>query len=110
MKLLFYIVAVWLTTLVDAQDCRSAGQVFFTDAIDRTISVKTDSGDLVNFNYDDATSFRIARSGSQQDTRSNRVSPEQLNNGDRLCVGTAEPLVVTVTPRRKVEAEQQKEL
>ncbi len=110
MKLLFYVAVFWLTSLVHAQHCRIAGQVFFSDAIDDTISVKTDSGDLVNFNYDDTTSFLIAGSGSQQDARANRVPPEELNNGDRLCVGTSEPLVVTVTPRRKIEAEQRKEL
>ena len=106
----FCVAMFWLTTLVHAQNCRIAGQVFFADAIDRTISVKTDSGDLVNFNYNDATNFLIAGSGSQQDTRVNRIPPEELNNGDRLCVGTSEPVVVTVTPRRKIEAEQQKEL
>jgi hypothetical protein len=104
MKLLFYVTMFWLATLVHAQNCQIAGQVFFADAIDRTISVKTDSGDLVNFSYDGATSFLIAGSGA------NRIPPEELNNGDRLCVGTSEPLVVTVTPRRKIEAEQQKDL
>jgi hypothetical protein len=110
MKILFYVTMLWLTSLVRAQNCRIAGQVFFADAIDHTISVKTDSGDLVNFNYDDATNFLIAGSGSQQDTRANRIPPEDLNNGDRLCVGTPEPPVVTVTPRRKIEAQQKKEV
>jgi hypothetical protein len=110
MKLLFYVTIFCLTTLVDAQNCRIAGQVFFTDAIDHTISIKTDSGDLVNFNYDDATNFLIAGSGSRQDTRANRILPAELNNGDRLCVGASEPLVATVTPRRKIEAQQKKEI
>jgi hypothetical protein len=110
MKLLRYVAVLWLTTLVHAQHCRIAGQVFFADAVDHTISVKTDTGDLVNFNYNDATSFLIPGSGSQQDAPANRVPPEELNNGDRLCVGASEPLVVNVTPRRRVEAEQQKEL
>jgi len=67
MKLLFYVTMFWFATLVHAQNCRIAGKVFFADAIDHTISIKTDSGDLVNFNYDDATTFLIAASGSQQE-------------------------------------------
>ena len=109
MKPLSYIAVFWVTALVHAQDCRIAGQVFFADAIDHTISVKTDSGDLVNFNYDDATNFLLAGSGSQQDARANRVPPEELNNGDRLCVGTSAPQMVTITPRLMIEAQQRKE-
>src|SRR3984957_2535709 len=110
MKLFFYFAVFWSASLVHAQNCRIAGQVSFIDAVDHTISVKTDSGDLVNFSYDGATSFVIAGSGSAQDTRVNRVPPEGLNNGDRLCVGRSDPLVVSVTPRRKIEAEQRKEI
>jgi hypothetical protein len=110
MKLLFYVTMFWLTTLVQAQHCKVAGQVFFADVFGHTISVKTDSGDLVDFSYDDATKFLIGGSGSQQDTRVNQIPPQELNNGDRLCVGASEPLVVIVTPRRKMEAEQRKEL
>jgi len=102
MKLLFYVTMCWLTTLVDAQNCRIAGQVFFADTIDHTVSVKTDSGDLVNFNYDDSTNF--------VDGDSSRIPPEELNNGDRLCVRKSEPPVVTVTRRRKIEAQQKKEI
>jgi hypothetical protein len=110
MKLWFYVAVFLPASLVDAQHCRIAGQVFFTDAVDHTISVKTDAGDLVNFSYDDTTSFLIAGSGSQQNTHADRVPPEELNNGDRVCVGTSEPLVVTVTPRREIEAQQRKEV
>src|ERR1019366_2923164 len=110
MKRLFSVTMFWLTTLVHAQQCRIAGQVFFTDAVDHTISIKTDSGDLVNFGYDDATSFLIAGSGLRTDVRANRIAPEELNDGDRLCAGTSEPPVVTVTPRRMVETQQRKEL
>jgi hypothetical protein len=110
MKLLLRVPMFWLATLVHAQNCQIAGQVFFSDAVDRAISVKTDSGDLVNFSYDDSTSFLIAGSGSQQDARAHRIPPEELNNGDRLCVGTSKPLVVTVTPRREIEAQQRKEI
>jgi hypothetical protein len=102
MKHLLYMTMFWLTTLVHAQNCRIAGQVFFADAIDHTISVKTDSGDLVNFNYDDATKFLTADA--------NPTQPAELNNGDRLCVRNSEPPVVTVTPRRKIEAQQKKEI
>jgi hypothetical protein len=110
MKLLFHVPMFWLATLVHAQNCRIAGQVFFADAVDHAISVKTDSGDLVNLNYDDSASFLIAGSESQQDARTHRIPPEELNNGDRLCVGTSEPVVVTVTPRREIEAKQRKEI
>ncbi len=72
--------------------------------MDHAITIKTDSGDLVNFNYDNTTSFLRSDAGA------NRVLPEQLNNGDRLCVRTVEPVVVTVTPRHEINAEQKKEL
>jgi hypothetical protein len=104
MKPWFYLFAFWSSTLVHGQQCRIGGQVFFADAVDRTITVKTDSGDLVNFSYDHGTSF--VRAGS----RSEAVPPEALNTGDRLCVGTSEPPMVTVTPRREIDAEQKKEL
>jgi hypothetical protein len=115
MRPLFYFVVLWPTILVHAQHCQIAGQVFFADAVDHTITLKTDSGDLVNFSYDGATSFLVAGSGSQGGVGANRVppeelNPEQLNNGDRLCVGTSEPRVVTVTPRTEIDAEQKKEL
>src|ERR1700676_3422052 len=110
MKLLFWCVVLWPTALVSAQHCRIAGQIFFTDVVVQTITLKTDSDDLVNFNYDRATSFLLAGRGSQRDLGGNRVSPEQLNNGDRLCVGMSEPVVVIVTPRTEINAEQKKEL
>jgi len=101
MKLLLYVI---LSTLAHAQDCRIAGQVFFADVVDHTIRIKTDSGDLVNFNYDNATSFLRSDAGA------NRILPEQLNNGDRLCVRAVEPVVVNVTPRANIDAAQKKEL
>jgi hypothetical protein len=52
MRLLFYCVILWPTALVNAQHCRIAGQIFFADVVDRTITIKTDSDDLVNFNYE----------------------------------------------------------
>ncbi len=110
MKLPFYSVVFCLTGLIQAQHCRIAGQIFFADIVDHTVTLKTDSGDLVNFSYDVATSFLRDGSGSQPDVGATRVPPEQLNNGDRLCVGTSEPLVVTVTPRRDIETRQKKEL
>jgi hypothetical protein len=110
MKLIFYCVVLWLAGLIQAQHCRIAGQIFFADVVDHAITLKTDSGDLVNLSYDGATSFLLAGSGSQPDVGATRVPPEQLNNGDRLCVGTSEPLVVTVTPRRDIETRQKKEL
>jgi hypothetical protein len=110
MKLIFYCVVLGLTGLIHAQHCRIAGQIFFSDVVDHTITLKTDPGDLVNFSYDGATTFLLAGSGSQPDVGATRVLPEQLNNGDRLCVGTSEPLVITVTPRRDIENRQKKEL
>jgi hypothetical protein len=104
MKLLLYVVLASSTTLVNAQDCRIAGQVFFADVVDHAITIKTDSGDLVNFNYDNSTSFR------RSDASANRVPPEDLNNGDHLCVGTSEPAVVKVTQRQEINAQQKKEL
>src|SRR5450755_2177945 len=104
MKRLLYLIAFWPGTLVHAQHCRIVGQIFFADVVDRTIAVKTDTDDLVNFNYNYATSF--LRNNSSAD----RVSPEDLNNGDRVCVGTSEPVVVRVTPRTEINAEQKKEL
>src|SRR6266446_4599067 len=110
MKLLFYCVVLCPTGLIQAQHCRIAGQVDFADIVDHIITVKTDSGDLVNFSYDGATSFLLAGSGTQPNVGATRVPPEQLNDGDRLCVGTSEPLVITVTPRRDIETRQKKEL
>src|ERR1700686_2861329 len=104
MKFLLYVILGSSTNLAHAQDCRIAGQVFFADVVDHTIRIKTDSGDLVNFNYDNATSFL------RSDVGANRVLPEQLNNGDRLCVRAIEPVVVNVTPRANIEAAQKKEL
>jgi hypothetical protein len=104
MKRLLYLIAFWPTTLVHAQNCRIVGQIFFADVVDRTITVRTDSDDLVNFSYDNATSFLRRHSNA------NRIPPEELNNGDRLCVGTSDPVVVTVTPRTEINAEQKKEL
>ena len=104
MKRLLYLIAFWPATLVHAQHCRIAGQIFFADEVDRTITVRTDSDDLVNFSYDNATSFL------RRNSNANRIPPEELNNGDRLCVGTSDPVVVTVTPRTEINAEQKKEL
>jgi hypothetical protein len=104
MKLLLYVALVSSTTLLHAQDCRIAGQVFFADVVDRAITINTGSGDLVNFNYDKATSFL------RSDASANRVLQEQLNNGYSLCVRTVKPVVVTGTPRKIVGAEQEKEL
>jgi hypothetical protein len=104
MKPLLYLIAFWPTTLVHAQHCRIAGQIFFADVVDRTITIRTDSGDLVNFSYDNATNFL------RRNSNANRIPPEELNNGDRLCVGISEPAVVTVTPRAEINAEQKKEL
>jgi hypothetical protein len=104
MKFLLYVIIVSSTTLVDAQDCRIAGQVFFADVVDHAITIKTDSGDLVNFNYDSAASFL------RSDASANRVLPEQLNIGDFLCVRAVEPVVVAVTPRHEINVEQKKEL
>ena len=98
------LIAFWPTTLVHAQHCRIVGQIFFADVVDRTITVRTDSDDLVNFTYDNATNF-LKRNSSAI-----RMPPEELNNGDRLCVGISEPAVVTVTPRAEIDAEQKKEL
>ena len=80
MKLSFYVLLIWSTALVHAQDCRVVGQLFYADVVNHAIKIKTDSGNLVNFNYDNATSFL------RSDARVNRVLPEQLNNGDRLRV------------------------
>jgi hypothetical protein len=104
MKLFLYAVLISSTALVHAQDCRVVGQLFYADLVNHAIKIKSDSGDLVNFNYDSATSFLRSDAGA------NRVLPEQLTNGDRLCVRTGEPVVVTVTPRAKIDAEQKKEL
>ena len=103
MKLLLYVL-ISSTALVHAQDCRIVGQVFYADVLDHAIKIKVDSGDLVNFNYDNTTSF------VRSDEGANRVLPEQLNNGDRLCVRTGEPVVVTVISRAKIDVEQKKEL
>jgi hypothetical protein len=103
MKYSIFFIAFWSTTFVYAQQCRVAGQVFFADTVDHAITLATDSDDLVHFSYDGATSFVHAGDA-------HRVPPEQLNNGDRLCVGTSDPLVVTVTPRQEIKAEQKKEL
>jgi hypothetical protein len=104
MKPLLYLIAFWPTTLVHAQHCRIAGQIFFADIVDRTITIRTDSDDLVNFSYDNATNFQ------RRNSVANRMPPEELNNGDRLCVGISEPVVVTVTPRAEINDEQKKEL
>ena len=114
MRPLLYFVVLWFPILVHAQQCQIAGQVFFADTFDHTITLKTDSGDLVNFSYDGATSFLVAGSGSQRDDNAHRVpseelNPEQLNNGDRLCVGTSQPRMVTVTLRKEIDAGQKKE-
>jgi len=109
MRPLFYFVVFWPGILVHAQHCQIAGQIFFADAVDHSITLKTDSGDLVNFRYDSATSFLVARSGPHRDADADRVPPEQLNSGDRLCVATSEPRVVTVTPRTEIDAEQKNE-
>jgi hypothetical protein len=110
MKHVFYGVAFWTAALAHAQQCGIVGQVFFADVVDHAITVKTDSGDLVKLSYDGATSFVLSGSGTQLGVGTNRVAVEQLNNGDRLCVGTSEPLLVTVTPRQALEAEQKTEL
>jgi hypothetical protein len=104
MKLLLYVALTSSTILAQAQDCRIAGQVLFANVVEHAITIKTDSGDLVNFNYDNATSFL------RSDVGANRVLPEQLNNGDRLCVRAIEPVVVNVTPRANIDAAQKKEL
>ena len=104
MKLLLYVILISSTALVHAQDCRVAGQLFYADVVNHAIKIKTDSGDLVSFNYDNATSFL------GNDVGAKRVLPEQLNNGDRLCVRMGESVVVTVTPRAKIDADQKKEL
>src|SRR5258708_3532790 len=109
MKPLFYLV-VFSSALVHAQQCRIGGQVFFSDVVDHTVTIKTDSGDLVNFNYDSATIFLRAAPESQQNAGANRVLPEALNNGDRLCVGASKPAVVTVTPRQEIDSQQKREL
>jgi hypothetical protein len=100
MKLLLYVILISSTALVHAQDCRVAGQLFYADVVNHAIKIKTDSGDLVSFNYDNATSFLGTDVGAK------RVLLEQLNNGDRLCVRMGEPVVVTVTPRAKIDADQ----
>ena len=110
MRLLLILCTLWPVALVHAQRCGIAGQVFFADAVGHAITIKTDSGELVNFSYDSATKFLTGGSESQSNVTAARVQPEELNIGDRLCVGTSEPLVVTVTPRREIRAEQEKEL
>src|SRR5258708_25675997 len=85
MKPLFYLV-VFSSALVHAQQCRIGGQVFFSDVVDHTVTIKTDSGDLVNFNYDSATTFLLPGPGSQRDAASKGVLPAALNNGDSLRV------------------------
>jgi hypothetical protein len=109
MKLSLYCVVLWPAAFVNAQHCRTAGQIFFADVVDQTITLRTDSDDLVNFNYDRATKFFVAHP-ELRDAYRKEVTPEQLENGDRLCVGTSEPVVVTVTPRTEINAEQKKEL
>jgi hypothetical protein len=104
MKRSLYAVLISSAALLHAQDCRIVGQIFYADVLDHAIKIKTDSGELVNFNYDNATRFL------RNDAGASRVLPEQLNNGDRLCVRAGEPVVVTVTPRSKIDAEQKKEL
>jgi hypothetical protein len=110
MKRFFCLVTMWSTALVHAQGCRIAGQVFFANGVNRTITLKTDSGDLVDFNYDGDTSFLHPGTEPQRDVGGNRMLPQELKTGDRLCVGTSAPLTVTVTPRREIQAEQKKEL
>ena len=104
MKPLLYVLFVSSTALVQAQDCRVTGQLFYADVVNHVIKIKTDSGDLVNFNYDKATSFM------RNDGDAVPVQPDQLHNGDRLCVGTGDPIVVTVTSRASINAAQKKEL
>jgi hypothetical protein len=110
MKRFFYLFTLWSTALVHAQSCRIAGQVFFANEVSRTITLKTDSGDLVDFNYEVDTSFLHPGTEPQRDVGDHRMLPQELNTGDRLCVGTSAPLVVTVTPRREIQAEQKREL
>jgi len=75
--------------------------VFFADAADHAITIKTIPESWLTSVTIALRSFSSARIG---------VLPEELNNGDRLCVGTSQPLVVTVTSRREISTEQQKEL
>jgi hypothetical protein len=104
MKILLYVVLISSSALLHAQNCRIAGQISFADIVDHTITIKTDSGDLVDFHYDNATSFL------RSDLGATHLLPEQLNNGDRLCVRKVEPVEVSVTPRAKIDAGQKKNL
>jgi len=101
MKPLFFLTVLCSVAFAQVPQCRIAGQVFFADVFDHRITVKTDPGDLVSFNYDATTHF--VRAGSA-------LQPADLNNGDRLCLGMSQPLVVTVIPRAQIEADQRKEL
>jgi hypothetical protein len=101
MKRLIYLAVFLHATLIYAQRCQIAGQVFFADVFDHAITLKTDSGDLVNLNYDEATSFLLAGRGSG-------MGPEELNNGDRVCVENTHAVVVT--PRSEIQAEQKRKL
>jgi len=73
-------------TAASDPSCQVSGQIFGTDIAAHTIMVKSDSGDLVNVSYDDATAFVRELPGSKPLADAPRVASQELAIGDRLCV------------------------
>ncbi len=73
-------------TAASDPSCQISGQIFGAHRVARTIMVKSDSGELVNLSYDQATVFVREQPGSKPGAKAPRLSSQELNIGDRLCV------------------------
>jgi hypothetical protein len=103
----------WQTAPATAPTCQAAGQVFGWDLMDRSLTLKSDSGQYSDFRYDDSTTFTNNGAILWPDALG---ILEALNIDDRLCVeafrGDNRTMAsrVRVTFRAEIDARDKRDL
>ena len=68
--------------------CQALGQISLLNQTARMLRLKSDSGELTNYRYDESTRFFRADGIAQPGTGDASILPNLLEPGDRLCVET----------------------
>jgi hypothetical protein len=102
-----FLAHAWQSASPPADACKAAGQIGGWDLLERTLTLKSDSGDYSDFHFDDSTKFTNGETS---------VPREALDIDDRLCVvafraGSPEiASEVRVTRRSEIEGRDRQEL
>jgi hypothetical protein len=96
--------------------CHIAGQIAGKDRVANTLTLKRDTGDLIDVHYDDSSIFSVRAELDAAVRNQPRLQPTELNLGDRVCVtrlqtgGEGPAAQIAVSSRAALRVKQQDEL